>query len=90
MIKPRSRATAHRRLSRLTAELACIRAAMRAGARLFLHYQNGRELWQLSDGRFVTSDAAAIITTDNDVSNLDGDLFGGRGQTWIYTKGEQQ
>ena len=50
-------------------------AAMKRGATLHLHYQNGRPIWRLSTGPFVTSEAAAIVTASGAVVGVGITLF---------------
>jgi hypothetical protein len=53
-------AIAHRqRVDRRRLEVEVVLAAMRGGAALHCHYQNGRQLWWLSSGPFVSADVAA-------------------------------
>jgi hypothetical protein len=78
---------ANRRLDRFCREVNRTLAAMKAGAVLNLHYQNGRPIWRLSSGPFVTSEAAAIVTASDVVVGVGDSLFPDHpGQTWRYTQ----
>ena len=50
-----------RRLDRRLCDAERVVLAMKTGASLHLHYQNGRALWSLSNGPFVAADVAAIV-----------------------------
>ena len=78
---------ANRRLDRFCREVNRTLAATKAGAVLNLHYQNGRPIWRLSSGPFVTSEAAAIVTASDVVVGVGDSLFPDHpGQTWRYTQ----
>jgi hypothetical protein len=78
-----------RRLDRHQLGVGHVLDAMKRGAALHLHYQNGRALWSLSSGPFVTADIAAIVITKPSVVPVDVALFlGVPGQTWRFA--EQQ
>ena len=52
-----------------------------------LHYQNGRPIWRLSSGLFVTPEAAAIVTASNVVVGVGDSLFPDHpDQTWRYVQ----
>jgi hypothetical protein len=77
----------NRQLSRRSAGAAQVLSAMKRGATLHLHYQDGRPIWRLSTGPFVTSEAAAIVTASNVVVGVGDSLFPNHpGQTWRYVQ----
>ena len=79
------RATRLRKTSRTVARAGEARAAMRAGQTLHLQHHDGRSHWNLSDGRPITADAAAILIHHADVVPADGALFPDLpGQTWRH------
>jgi hypothetical protein len=58
---------------------------MMRGTTLFMHYENGRPLWRLSDGTFVAEDAAKVVLAHPDIVACDTGLFRGMaGQSWRY------
>ena len=60
-------------------------AATRNGAALNLHYENGRAVWRLTPGPFVTPTAAKIVIASNEVVDVGDSLFPGHpGQTWRH------
>jgi hypothetical protein len=76
---------ANRRRDRFRREVSRILAAMKGGAVLHLRHQNGRPIWRLSSGPFVTSEAAAIVTASGGVVGVGDSLFPDHpGQTWRY------
>ena len=76
---------ANRRLDRLRHNANQTLTAMRKGATLHLHYQNGRPVWQLSSGRVVTSGAAQAVIASNAVVSVGDSLFPNHpAQTWRY------
>jgi hypothetical protein len=78
---------ANRRLDRLCRDVNQVLAAMKDGAVLNLHYQNGRAIWRLSSGPFVTPQAAAIVIASDVVVGVGDSLSPGHpGQTWRYAK----
>ena len=78
---------ANRRLDRFRREVNRTLAAMKAGAVLNLHYQNGRAIWRLSSGPFVTSQAAAIVIASDFIVGVGDSLFPDHpGQTWRYVQ----
>ena len=57
--------------------------SMRRGQTLHLQYRAGRSLWSLSDGRFVTPQVAALVTSSVLVQPADAALFPDLpGQCW--------
>lgn len=71
------------RLERHQASVAHVRAAMRRGASLHLHYANGRALWRLSNGPFVSGEVAKAVTAHHDVIPAGNTLFAGLpSRTW--------
>ena len=80
-----SRATRHRRTSRLVARLDQALAAMSHGQSLHLQHHGGRPLWSLSDGRSVTAYVAALVIRHAVVVPADTALSSGLpGQEWRY------
>jgi hypothetical protein len=76
-----------RRLDRHQLSVGGVLDAMERGAALHLHYQNGRALWSLSSGPFVTADIAAIVISKPCVVSVDVALFlGVPGQTWRFAE----
>ena len=77
--------TVNQRLARRNANVARILGAMKRGATLNLHYQNGRPIWRLSSGPFVMSEVAAAVIASQDVTDVGDSLFPNHpGQTWRY------
>jgi hypothetical protein len=76
---------ANRRLDRFRREVNRTLTAMKAGASLHLEYVRGRGLWKLSNGSFVTPEAAAIVIASDAVVGVGDSLFPDHpGQTWRY------
>ena len=76
---------ANRRLDRLRREADRIRHSMKGGDTLHLHYRNGRPIWRLSSGPFVTPEAAAVVIASDSVVGVGDSLFPcNPGQTWRY------
>jgi hypothetical protein len=60
---------------------------MQRGAVLQLQFQNGRQLWRLSTGPFITAAVAKIVTASGDVVSDDDRLFPNAvSQNWRYAK----
>ena len=68
-------------------QAAQVISAMQRGASLHLHYENGRALWRLSTGSFVTAEAAALVAAHRAIVGCDDALFEGMtGQTLRYVE----
>jgi hypothetical protein len=77
---------ANHHLDRVRREVDRILTAMRKGAALHLHYENGRPIWRLTSGPFVTPQAAALVISSDEVVGVGDSLFPGHpGQTWRYS-----
>jgi hypothetical protein len=72
-----------RKLDRRATSVNVVLQAMRQVESLHLQYQNGRPIWRLSSGPFVTSEAAAIVIA-SDVGVGDSLFPGHPGQTWRF------
>jgi hypothetical protein len=78
---------ANRRLDRLRHNTNQALKAMKAGATLHLHYQNGRAIWRLSSGPFVMPEAATVVIASDAVVDVGASLFPGHpSQTWRYVQ----
>src|SRR5262245_18771043 len=71
---PASTKLTRQRLDRRLQEVSRVLDASHDGAALRLHYQQGRPIWSLSTGPFVTPEVAAIVTTKPDVIAVDNGL----------------
>ena len=67
----------HARADRKRTSVARVLTAMKNGASLHLQHSNGRALWSLSDGTFVHSDIAKIVTHHVNVTTVGDTLFAG-------------
>jgi hypothetical protein len=78
----------NRHLDQVRREVSRTVTAMRRGAVLNLEYRNGRSLWRLSSGPFITREIAAIVTASTSVVAAGDGLFPDHpGQTWRYVNG---
>jgi hypothetical protein len=78
---------AHRRLANRSADAASVLSSMQRGAILQLQYQNGRQLWRLSTGAFITAEVAKIVAASGDVVGDDDSLSpDAPPQTWRYVR----
>jgi hypothetical protein len=76
---------ANRRLDRLRRDANRTLAAMREGATLHLHYQNGRPIWRLSSGMIIPSGVAAVVIVSSAVVSVGDSLSPDHpAQTWRY------
>lgn len=84
---PQSLRASTRRLDRHQLSVGGVLDAMKRGAALHLHYQNGRARWSLSSGPFVAADIAAIVIAKPSVVSVNAALFlGVPGQTWRFAE----
>jgi hypothetical protein len=78
---------ANRRLDRRRAGVGRVLGEMKRGASLHLQHANGRALWSLSTGVFITSEVAALIIARPEVVAVGDGLFRNvPGQTWRYAE----
>jgi hypothetical protein len=76
---------ARRQIDRERREADRVFGAMRDGALLFLHFENGRPIWRLSTGQFVPANAANTVINRPDIASRgDGLFYGMPGQTWRF------
>ena len=80
---------ASRRLDRHRVGVAKVLAEMKRGASLYLQHTNGRALWSLSTGVFLTAEVAALVIARPEVVAVGDGLFRNiPGQTWRYAEEE--
>ena len=76
---------ARRRHDRRWEGVEFVLQAMRQGAALHLHFQNGRPIWSLSTGLFVHKDVAVEVIAHVDITTCGDALFlETRAQTFRY------
>lgn len=74
-----------RRLDRRQLNELRVLGAMAHGASLRLTHQNGRQLWAISTGEFVSAEIALVVIKNPKVAAVDAALFAGMlAQTWRY------
>jgi hypothetical protein len=74
-----------RRLNRMRDQRSALKVfeKMRRGVTLHLQHSNGRDLWSLSDGKFVSAAVARLVIANAFVVPAGDGLFEGvPGQSW--------
>jgi hypothetical protein len=75
----------NRRADRKRDGVALVLTEMKRGAALRLQYQDGRAIWSLSSGSFVTAEIAKLVTARSEVVACGDVLFLDMpSQTWRY------
>jgi hypothetical protein len=82
---PASLQRINRRLTRRSAGVTQVLSAMEHGAALHLHFQNGRAIWRLSTGAFITTEIADAMIQNARVVGVGDSLFPDYpSQTWRF------
>ncbi len=74
----------NRRADRMRTGAAQTLDAMKNGAALLMFYEQGRPVWKLSTGIFITPDVANAVTNNPNVVGVGDCLFPGAGASQTY------